>query len=127
VVNYFAFVAGEVRQLLAELGYKSLDELIGRADLLQPRTGVELHKTKSMDLDFLTHLPDTRTKRDWLSHEKVHGNGPMLDDDLLSEESLGQAIKTQVRHTTHRQRQTRSGAVDADWSWCVVCHRAARV
>lgn len=96
VVNYFAFVAGEVRSLLAELGYRSLDELVGRADLLKTREGVSLAKTKGMDLAFLTNLPDTSADRSWLQREKVHGNGPMLDDDLLQDESLGQAIKTQV-------------------------------
>lgn len=82
VVNYFAMVAEEVRKLLAEFGYRSLDEIVGRADLLKPR-GVALAKTQALDVDFLTKLPDTRTDRSWLEHEAVHSNGPMLDDEIL--------------------------------------------
>lgn len=94
VVNYFVMVAEETRKLLAEFGYKSLDELVGRADLLQPRGGgVPLAKTKALDLDFLTKLPDTRTDRSWLAHEAVHSNGAMLDDDILK--VVGGAIESQ--------------------------------
>ena len=97
VVNYFAMVAEEVRGLLAEFGYKSLDEIIGRADLLQKRGGVALTKTKAVDLDFLTALPDTRTNRAWLQHEAVHSNGGMLDDDILK--TVGKAIEQQAATT----------------------------
>lgn len=85
VVNYFAMVAEEVRKLLAEFGYKSLDEIVGRADLLRPRggQGVPLTKTTALDLDFLTKMPDAKADRSWLAHEPVHSNGAMLDDDIL--------------------------------------------
>jgi glutamate synthase (ferredoxin) len=52
-VNYFHFVAEEVRAGLAELGLRSLDELVGRADLLKER-GVNLAKTGGLDLSFIT-------------------------------------------------------------------------
>lgn len=58
------FVAEEVRLLLAELGFKSLDEAIGRADVLAARTDVPLAKTNGMlDLDFITKLPDVSQDR----------------------------------------------------------------
>ena len=58
------FVAEEVRLLLAELGFKSLDEAIGRADVLSTRTDVPLAKTGGMlDLDFITNLPDVSQDR----------------------------------------------------------------
>jgi len=44
MVNFFYFVAEEVRSLLARLGYRSLSEVIGRADLLKVREAVELTK-----------------------------------------------------------------------------------
>lgn len=52
-VNYFHFVAEEVRAGLASLGMRSLDELIGRADLLRQRP-IKLAKTENLDLSFLT-------------------------------------------------------------------------
>lgn len=95
VVNFFCFIAEEVRSLLATLGYRSLDEVIGRADLLRVRRGVQLAKTQSINLDCLTHLPDTRQDRAWLHHESVHSNGPVLDDQLLSHPEIQAAIRYQ--------------------------------
>ena len=52
-VNYFHFVAEEVRAGLASLGLCSLDELVGRADLLKQRD-IRLAKTTGLDLSFIT-------------------------------------------------------------------------
>jgi len=52
-VNYFAFVAEEVRAGLAALGLRSLDELVGRADLLRQRD-LTLAKTAGLDLSYIT-------------------------------------------------------------------------
>jgi glutamate synthase (ferredoxin) len=95
VVNFFIFVAEEVRSLLAKLGYKSLNEIIGRADLLKVREGAKLTKTQSLNLDCLTKLPDTRTDRTWLNHGDVHGNGFVLDDEILADEDIQFAIANQ--------------------------------
>ena len=99
VVNFFYFVAEEIRSLLAHLGYRSLRDLIGRADLLTMRAGVALSKTQAINLDCLTNLPDTRTDRSWLEHEPVHSNGPVLDDDLLSNSAIQAAIDQQGQTT----------------------------
>ncbi|GAP97815.1 glutamate synthase large subunit [Leptolyngbya sp. NIES-2104] len=95
VVNFFLFVAEEVRSLLARLGYKSLNEIIGRADLLKMREGVSLTKTQMLNLDCLTQLPDTRSDRSWLNHEAVHSNGVVLDDQILSDADVQAAIQDQ--------------------------------
>lgn len=92
IVTFFAFIATEVRQILAKLGYRSIAEIVGRADLLKPRNGVKLTKTESLDLSCLLDLPDTSRNRDWLDHEEVHSNGPVLDDELLSKPELQAAI-----------------------------------
>lgn len=96
VVNFFCFIAEEVRSLLAKLGYHSLGEIIGRADLLKQRQGVELTKTEALNLTCLTQLPDAREDRAWLNHEPVHSNGPVLDDQLLADPELQAAIQTQA-------------------------------
>jgi glutamate synthase (ferredoxin) len=92
VVNFFFFIAEEVRSLLAHLGYRSLDEVIGRADLLKPRD-VKLTKTQALNLDCLTQLPDSKTDRGWLQHEAVHSNGPVVDDTLLANQDVQIAIQ----------------------------------
>ncbi|MEY4102077.1 MAG: hypothetical protein RIR88_211, partial [Actinomycetota bacterium] len=50
VVNFFEFIAQEVREYLAELGYRSLDEVIGRNDLLNVDAALEHWKTDGLDL-----------------------------------------------------------------------------
>lgn len=95
VVNFFLFIAEEVRSLLARLGYRSLEEIIGRADLLKVRENLQIAKTQSLDLSFLTNLPDTRTDRSWLNHADVHSNGPVLDDDILADADIQAAIANQ--------------------------------
>lgn len=53
VVNYFFFVAEEVRQLMAQLGIRKFDELIGRADLLDTRKSIEHWKARGLDFSRL--------------------------------------------------------------------------
>ena len=57
VVNYFFFVAEEVRQIMAQLGIRSFDEMIGRADLLDTKKGIEHWKASGLDFSRIFHLP----------------------------------------------------------------------
>ncbi|MCF4966243.1 glutamate synthase-related protein [Nostoc sp. CMAA1605] len=95
VVNFFYFIAEEVRSLLARLGYRSLSEITGRGDLLTTRQGVKLTKTQSLNLNCLLQLPDSKADRSWLVHEEVHSNGPVLDDQLLADPEIQAAIRNQ--------------------------------
>ena len=84
---------------MAKLGYRSLIEIVGRGDLLQPRENVNLTKAASLNLSALTTLPDTREDRAWLTHEAVHSNGPVLDDDILAKPAIQAAIEQQMSVT----------------------------
>ncbi|OKH22777.1 glutamate synthase subunit alpha [Hydrococcus rivularis NIES-593] len=95
VVNFFYFIAQEVRSLLARLGYRRLDEIIGRTDLLKMREGAKLTKTQALNLDCLLNLPNVRENRSWLNHEEVHSNGHVLDDRLLADPEIAAAIQNQ--------------------------------
>ena len=57
VVNYFFFVAEEVRQIMAQLGIRKFDDLIGRADLLDIRKGIAHWKARGLDFSRLFALP----------------------------------------------------------------------
>lgn len=95
VVNFFYFIAEEVRHLLARLGYRSLSDIIGRADLLKTRDEAKVTKTQLLNLNCLLQLPDTKNDRSWLVHEDVHSNGAVLDDQLLESPEIQAAIKNQ--------------------------------
>ncbi len=58
VVNYFFFVAEEVRQIMAQLGMRKFDDLIGRADLLDTKKGIEHWKARGLDFSRLFALPN---------------------------------------------------------------------
>jgi glutamate synthase (NADPH/NADH) large chain/glutamate synthase (ferredoxin) len=57
VVNYFFFVAEEVRQIMAQLGIRKFDELIGRADLLDMKKGIAHWKARGLDFSRLFAQP----------------------------------------------------------------------
>ena len=93
VVNFFLFVAEEVRQLMSVLGVSRLEDLIGRSDLLKPRA-VQLAKTKALDLSCLLDPIPQAADRAWLRHaEAAHGNGVILEDQLLADAELMAAIE----------------------------------
>ena len=93
VVNFFLVVAEEVRQLMSVLGVARLEDLIGRSDLLKPRA-VQLAKTKALDLSCLLDPIPQAADRAWLRHaEAAHGNGVILEDQLLADAELLAAIE----------------------------------
>ena len=92
VVNFFLYVAEEVRQLLSVLGVARLEDLIGRSDYLEPRS-VSLAKTKALDLSCLIDPIPAAADRRWLQHDaEAHGNGPILEDQLIGDAGLMAAI-----------------------------------
>jgi glutamate synthase (NADPH/NADH) large chain/glutamate synthase (ferredoxin) len=79
VVNFFFFVAEEVREILASIGLRSLDEAIGRVDLLAAQGAIEHWKARGVDLThILTHveLPEGTPRR------RVQPPPPVLEDAL---------------------------------------------
>ncbi|WP_413681662.1 glutamate synthase large subunit [Prochlorococcus sp. MIT 1306] len=92
VVNFFLFVAEEVRQLMSVLGVARLEDLIGRTELLEPRS-LNLVKTQTLDLSCLLDPIPGAVDRAWLIHDaKAHDNGPILEDQLLADAELMAAI-----------------------------------
>jgi glutamate synthase domain-containing protein 2/glutamate synthase domain-containing protein 3 len=73
VVNYFFFVAEEVREIMARLGVRTLDELIGRTDMLRPLPLSAHAKSNTLDLSALLHLatPAVRTRPDRVTRHHV--------------------------------------------------------
>ncbi len=94
LVNYFHFVAEEVRAGLAAAGYRSLNDLIGRADSLRQRPG-PLAKTAGLDLSFLTTYVGTTGSSNQRLAAATHDNGPQLDDEILAdpEVQVGDLLK----------------------------------
>ena len=82
VVNFFFFIAEEVREIMAQLGIRKFDDLIGRADLLDMRSGVEHWKAQGLDFTRVFH----QTQSDAEVHqteEQDHGLAGALDHLLI--------------------------------------------
>jgi len=58
VVNFMTFIAQDVRELMAQLGFRTIEEMVGRTDILETRQAVEHWKAKGIDLTPLLHQPD---------------------------------------------------------------------
>ncbi|EFN50424.1 hypothetical protein CHLNCDRAFT_144615 [Chlorella variabilis] len=98
LVNYFHFVAEEVRAGLASLGFRSMNELIGRASVLRQRAH-PLAKTSGLDLSFLTtYAGETGSSVERLGQE-VHSNGPQLDDEILADAEVQACISNSTQLT----------------------------
>ena len=55
VVNFFTFLAQELREIMAELGFRTVNEMVGRADMLRVRQDVDHWKIKKLDLSPILH------------------------------------------------------------------------
>jgi glutamate synthase domain-containing protein 3 len=90
VVNYLLLVANEARELMASLGVRTVDELIGRTDLLRTDDAVDHWKARGVDLSRLLDVPD-EIEPDAPRH-RTRGPEPVLGDALdhgLIEEARG--------------------------------------
>ncbi len=95
LVNFFIFIAQEVRSILAKLGYSSLNEIIGLVQLLKVKKDLKLAKTKNINVN---HLLNDCSMPVYLLPSKVvqpHDNGPVLDNELLSDPIILNAISSQ--------------------------------
>ncbi len=84
VENYFRFVAEEVRELMAEMGFRTLDEMIGRSDRLDFKAAVDHWKAKGLDLSPILHQPDVpATVGRRCVQAQDHGLDKALDNELI--------------------------------------------
>ncbi|MFJ3819705.1 glutamate synthase large subunit [Streptomyces nodosus] len=84
VVNFFQFIAEEVRELLAELGFRSLEEAVGHSELLDVTRAVDHWKAQGLDLEPLLHVPELSEGA--VRHRTVaqdHGLEKALDNELI--------------------------------------------
>jgi glutamate synthase (NADPH/NADH) large chain len=84
LINYFFYVAAEVRELMAEMGFAAMDEMIGRVDMLDRRDPVDHWKARSVDLASILHNPPVpgRVGRRCLVSQN-HGLDQAMDYTLI--------------------------------------------
>jgi glutamate synthase (NADPH/NADH) large chain len=100
VVNYFRMIAEEARELMAKLGFRTVDEMIGRREKLDLRKAIDHWKAQKLDLTPILQMPEVPahipTRR---IHEQDHGLDKALDNLLL------ELAKDALQHKTPVQLQ----------------------
>lgn len=85
VINFFRFLAQEIRETLAEIGVRSLDEIIGRSDLLKVKANLQTPKTSHLDLSRIIHFPAEAANNAIINVTKQqHDIDKVLDRELIS-------------------------------------------
>ncbi|MFF7020482.1 glutamate synthase large subunit [Streptomyces klenkii] len=95
VVNFFEFIAEEVRELLAELGFRTLQEAVGHAELLDTGRAVTHWKAQGLDLAPLLHVPELPAGA--VRHrttDQDHGLAKALDNELIELAADALAVPT---------------------------------
>ena len=86
VVNYFFFVAEEARQLMAQLGIRTFDELIGRSDLLDKSQAIEHWKARGLDFSSIFYQPKSQPGMSiFHTEQQEHGLEKALDHKLIAQ------------------------------------------
>ena len=84
VVNFFEFIAEEVRQYLAQLGFRTLAEAVGHAEMLDPTVAIEHWKASGLDLTPVLHVPSVpRGAARHNTEPQDHGLAQALDNTLI--------------------------------------------
>ncbi|MBF0478262.1 MAG: glutamate synthase large subunit [Candidatus Omnitrophica bacterium] len=85
VVNFFMFVAEEARKIMAELGFRKFEDMVGRVDMLEMRDVIDHWKAQGVDLSNILHKPDV-PDHVAIHHtgKQTHGLEKALDNQLIA-------------------------------------------
>ncbi|MEO5926021.1 MAG: glutamate synthase large subunit [Bryobacteraceae bacterium] len=97
VINYFFFVAEQLREIMAKLGFRKVDDMVGRTDRLEMKAGVEHWKAKGLDFSQLLHhpqVPSSVGRRCTMAQD--HGLEVALDAKMIDHAKPALEDKTPV-------------------------------
>ncbi len=100
VINFFFFIAEQVRQYMAQMGFRSFDEMVGRVDMLDTRQANEHWKAKDIDLSAILYYPEmpSRIARRCVQAQD-HGLSEALDYKLIefARESIDNGTPIEIK------------------------------
>ncbi len=97
VINYFFFIAEEVREIMASLGITKFNDLIGRSDFLNKIPAIKHWKAKSVDLSRILHRPIKGSQKDYFNSSfQDHNLNEVLDRSVIKE--CSKVLKGKERH-----------------------------
>src|ERR1700692_174614 len=98
VINYFFFVAEEVREWMAKMGFRKFGDMVGRSDLLDMRDGIEHWKARGLDFARIFYQPQVPAEvARYHCEEQDHGLTRALDHQLIAEAQVAIEERRPVR------------------------------
>jgi glutamate synthase domain-containing protein 2/glutamate synthase domain-containing protein 1/glutamate synthase domain-containing protein 3 len=97
VINFFFFIAEQVRQYMAQMGFRTVDEMVGRFEMLDVRLAVDHWKARGLDLSAILYTPPVpgRVARHCV-HKQDHGLEQALDHELIKQAKPALEMRTPV-------------------------------
>ncbi len=109
VINFMRFIAQETREIMAQMGFRTINEMIGRTDSLEVKRAVEHWKTKGLDISTILYQPETGPEvGHYCQFSQDHGLENALDNQVLLDlaepalESSENVKSTLPIHNTNR-------------------------
>ncbi|MEK7214356.1 MAG: glutamate synthase large subunit, partial [Chloroflexota bacterium] len=109
VINYFFFVAEELRQIMAQLGFRTINEMVGRVDMLDGSHAVDHWKLRGLDFSHLLHRPRVPAGiATYCKQSQHHGLEHALDNRLIefAQPALDRGEKVSVDLELHNSNRT---------------------
>ncbi len=109
VINFFYFLAQELREIMAELGFRTISEMVGRSDLLEMEEAIDHWKTKGLDFSAIFAFPEMGTNEARIkTKEQDHSLDKALDNDLirLAEPALARGEHVNIEMPITNVRRT---------------------
>lgn len=86
VVNFFTFIATELREYMAELGFRTIDEMVGRVDMLEPNRDILHWKSEKVDFSSILYKPELPSRIGvYCSQSQDHGLEEIFDRELIAD------------------------------------------
>lgn len=109
IVNLFQFLAEEMREIMAQLGFRTVNEMIGKAQFLKKREDIDHWKAKKIDFTDVLHVPRNEAGQSlYNTEEQDHGMSMILDWGLLKQAKDALESKTPVFGTFHVKNTDRT-------------------
>ena len=119
VINFMMFIAEQMREIMADLGFRTVNEMVGRTDCLDTREAVEHWKAKGLDFSKLLTLVEAPSSvARYCSQPQDHGLDKKLDQRLIesAREALEEGRPVMIRHEIHNIDRTAGTMLSAEVS-----------
>jgi len=109
VINFFYYIANELREIMAQLGFRTLEEMVGQTHKINANKAITHYKAKGLDLSSILHRPAEYSKMDVKNSEKQdHNLESVLDFQILkdAEKAIKDKEKTTLSYPINNMNRT---------------------